>query len=181
MSRVIALGLLASLGASGAGASDHIDRNNVVVFRYYPQQSLALGEEGTVHFSVNVDQQGRLLSCAVTKSSGFSRLDQATCDMLAATATFAPLQNEGGRIAGVRTGTMQWKLPSNMVPAGGVVPAGIDGLKLPDGLVCKRTTAIGSTYLFQKVCMTKREWALAIDEAQRLTTDMQAAKGPLQF
>ena len=46
----------------------------------YPPASRRAGEEGTVQLKVLVDTNGRASNVAVTKSSGFSRLDQAAMD-----------------------------------------------------------------------------------------------------
>src|SRR5215813_8537304 len=45
----------------------------------YPIQSVRLGEQGTVAVQYQIDETGAVVECAVTRSSGLQRLDQAAC------------------------------------------------------------------------------------------------------
>ncbi|HEX8667250.1 MAG TPA: TonB family protein [Allosphingosinicella sp.] len=57
-------------------------------FVQYPAESLRWSEEGAVRYRVRIDGRGRVTECEVTQSSGYSRLDQATCNMLMTNARF---------------------------------------------------------------------------------------------
>lgn len=83
--------------ASPANMEDVVD--------LYPAKSRKLREEGTVHYQVEVNSRGELESCAVTRSSGFSRLDAATCLLLVQRARF---ERKGERYT--YNGTVVWKL-----------------------------------------------------------------------
>jgi TonB family protein len=56
----------------------------------YPKESLANGEQGTVFYHVRIDARGHPTDCEVTQSSGYDRLDMATCSMLMDRAQFTP-------------------------------------------------------------------------------------------
>jgi protein TonB len=66
-------------------------------FDAYPKESLARGEQGVVHYHVLIDTRGRATECSITESSGFSRLDLATCEMLMDRAQFTPTVTDSGR------------------------------------------------------------------------------------
>lgn len=63
----------------------------------YPKESLAAGEQGVVAYHVKIDSRGRATDCEVTGSSGFYRLDMATCAMLMDRAQFTPERDSRGR------------------------------------------------------------------------------------
>ncbi|HWH23044.1 MAG TPA: energy transducer TonB [Allosphingosinicella sp.] len=97
-------------GAANGAASD--DAGEVRIRKAYPPLSIKLREEGTTHYRAQVDGKGRLQSCMITKSSGYARLDEATCDLLIRNGRFKPGMSSDGR--GIRTaidGQMVWKLP----------------------------------------------------------------------
>lgn len=63
----------------------------------YPPASVRAREEGTVRYVVDVGPDGRATGCTVTRSSGFKRLDAATCPiMLKRGIFFAATDNMGG-------------------------------------------------------------------------------------
>jgi TonB family protein len=66
-------------------------------FVAYPRESLANGEQGTVFYHVRINSRGRATDCEVTQSSGYERLDLATCSMLMDRAQFTPGRDERGR------------------------------------------------------------------------------------
>lgn len=77
----------------------------------YPAKSRELKEEGTVHYRVEVNAKGQLESCQVIRSSGFERLDDATCRLMVRAARFDVRKDEKGR--GKRyahEGKVVWKL-----------------------------------------------------------------------
>jgi periplasmic protein TonB len=63
----------------------------------YPPVALLRGEEGTVSFTVEVNEQGRVDSCVVTESSGSEALDQDACDELLHYARFTPAKDAQGK------------------------------------------------------------------------------------
>jgi TonB family protein len=136
----------------------------------YPPESLQRGEQGRVGFQLTFAADGSLTGCAITQSSGFATLDNGTCDMLARSAKIEPARDsDGRRVSAVRTGYIDWKLPSNSVK---IAQAGAPGRKSSaDPLVCKRSSVPGSIIKRIKRCMTKSEWAaqerLVQDEIQR--------------
>jgi TonB family protein len=188
MRALIVFGLLTVSGVAYAGQlptdaaqpSSIIERNKLVIQKFYPRASLRRGEEGDVHFRINVNRDGRLDGCQITKSSGYKALDTATCDMLLKGATATPLiADDGWRTAGVRDGIVPWVLP--------------DGTKRPatpptftsartaaaEKLICRRRTKTGSTYIMEKVCLTARDWRMQEDYAQAALQAMQGPRGPL--
>src|SRR5690349_10279574 len=76
--RISVFVLVAAFAASPGTAATPAE----VMQSNYPRESLALGEQGAVNFSVELDEHARIESCVVTKSSGYARLDAATCDLI---------------------------------------------------------------------------------------------------
>lgn len=76
-----------------------------VAVKDYPEKSRKLGEEGVVHYQVQISPRGELESCAVTRSSGHARLDAATCQLLVRQARF---ERKGERYT--YDGQVVWKL-----------------------------------------------------------------------
>lgn len=67
---------------------------------------------GTAGFEVKVGTNGRALSCAITRSSGYDALDKATCDLVSKRARFEPAKNSQGRtVSGVYANSVRWQLP----------------------------------------------------------------------
>ena len=80
----------------------------------YPPQPLREGIKGVVAISVQVGADGRVQGCAVTKSSGNSQLDDATCRLYARRAHFQPaLDAEGRPVASVHADRIRWELPAD--------------------------------------------------------------------
>lgn len=157
-----------------------VERNKLVVMKAYPSRSLKRGEEGTVAFVVQIDRNGRLDGCQVTSSSGFPALDQATCEMLLAGATATPLRAEDGwRTAGRREGIVEWRLPVDARrPAVAPVPTATGA---GDKIICRRQTKSGSTFMMEKVCLTKADWDRQEAYAREDLMRKQMPTGPLQM
>jgi TonB family protein len=49
----------------------------------YPRDSIRAGEQGTIRVQFRVTETGDVSECNVTNGSGFPRLDQAACDVVA--------------------------------------------------------------------------------------------------
>ena len=86
----------------------------------YPKEALDRKEGGIVQLSVHVDAAGRVDACAVTRSSGSSALDGATCRIISERALFKPARDEAGKAIGVDLEQGFLWQPSKAVP--GEVP-----------------------------------------------------------
>lgn len=71
----------------------------------YPKHSLRLDEEGLVEASYWIETSGRTSRCSIVTSSGFSRLDEATCKAISK-MTFA---NVSKKPLGPFIVPMRWK------------------------------------------------------------------------
>lgn len=101
----------ASAGSSAAEAQDSRQAEANAAFTVYPKESLQKGEEGTVHYKVRIDPRGRPYECEVTQSSGHSRLDLATCNMLMQQARFTPSRDKRGKaVRFVYEGRVVWRI-----------------------------------------------------------------------
>ena len=79
----------------------------------YPPSSVRNDEEGAVRISVRVGTDGRVLSCQVTASSGYSDLDQATCRYYSRRARFTPaLSADGTPVESSYNDRVVWRLPA---------------------------------------------------------------------
>ena len=80
----------------------------------YPPESLKAGEQGTAAFEVDVDATGKVTACRITRSSGFPRLDAATCALMSTQAHFTPKHDRHGNpIAGRYRNRIVWKIPQS--------------------------------------------------------------------
>ncbi|MEO0441628.1 MAG: TonB family protein [Pseudomonadota bacterium] len=78
----------------------------------YPLEALRRGLEGTTHFMISVDPQGKPLGCNILRSSGHSVLDEQACAALTARAAFEPALDKNGRPAfGNWVSAVRWELP----------------------------------------------------------------------
>jgi TonB family protein len=157
-----------------------IERNKLVIQKFYPKSSLRRGEEGEVYFRINVNRDGRLDGCQIIKSSGYEALDTATCDMLLRGATATPLiAADGWRTAGVRDGIVPWVLPDGARRPATPPPLTSTRNAAGEKLICRRQTKTGSLYIMEKICSTAHDWKMQQDYAQAEVQWMQAPKGPL--
>jgi TonB family protein len=95
-------------GATAATAADAPDRQAEAnaAFTEYPKASLDNNEQGIVHYRVKIDRKGVPRECEVTQSSGFQRLDLATCELLMSRARFSRTQ---GRRS-IYDGKVVWRI-----------------------------------------------------------------------
>lgn len=78
----------------------------------YPSISARRGEEGTVGYRLEIGASGRIESCTVTRSSGHSALDRATCRLLPRRGQFSPARdNTGAKVKGTFSAEIVWRLP----------------------------------------------------------------------
>jgi periplasmic protein TonB len=78
----------------------------------YPASALAQRAQGRVKVRLTVGVNGRVVGCAITRSSGFSILDSVTCTLLRRRARFTPAIDSNGQPAvGVVASELIWRLP----------------------------------------------------------------------
>ena len=63
----------------------------------YPASAQSAGAEGTVQATLTIGPDGRIAGCNVTRSSGNSSLDSATCNILRRRAKFTPARDSNGQ------------------------------------------------------------------------------------
>lgn len=174
----------AVLAAAGPALADGYMRksNGDIQFANYPRGALERGEEGVVGIRVRLDKQGRLLSCAVSKSSGFAALDEASCDLLIANARMKPfLSGDGSKIEKEADGQVVWQLPADRAAAlaasGKAAPVPTRSktmlARAGEKTICKTKPTTGSLVQADKVCLTRAEWQRQYLHAQEETQDMR--------
>jgi TonB family protein len=157
-----------------AGAFAAIASESIVQQRY-PAESLARGEQGEVEFSVDLDSQAKILSCVVTKSSGYALLDEATCDVIVIHASFPPAIADGKRVATTRTGRINWTLPERYKDNAKLAPkpAAFTSAELESRrIICRKHQAAGSLVKARTYCLTRAQWDIAESEAQTIVNQM---------
>ena len=159
--------------ASSPSGEDFRSKNGDFIFKHYPPRALAAGEQGAVRFRAEVDRRGNVMSCAVTASSGYERLDQETCDLIVEHATFKPtLDSEGKARAAIHDGIVNWRIPGRAALASKAT----SGRSL-DEVVCKRQTMTGSLVAYSRLCKTRREWAAYTERNQDEWGSLQGRQG----
>ena len=97
------------------------DRNSVVIPATlragsisdddYPSDAKRSGEQGAVTVQLSIDDSGRITACAVSVSSGYQSLDDASCRLVQRRFRFSPARNADGLgIASSLTKTIRWRL-----------------------------------------------------------------------
>lgn len=104
---VFLLSTLILAAPAAATAQDEREAQANAAFVAYPKASLESGEQGVVHYRVKIDGRGRARECEVVRSSGYTRLDMATCDILMSKAQFTP---SGERKRSEFEGRVHWRL-----------------------------------------------------------------------
>lgn len=153
-------------------------RNGEIQRAYYPRDALRRGEEGVVGISVVTDKQGRMRECSVSKSSGFSSLDSATCDFLIEHVAIQSYLSPGGDGGSMRRqeGQIIWKLPAGYTPRAGTRIASAPAAAVANSAIAKKICRVqvktGSLIASQRICLTKGEWQQQYILAQDQTKDM---------
>ncbi len=170
--------MLATVIALAAATSPIIQRNRFVVDKSYPAESALRGEQGNVVFRIRTNRKGQVDGCQVIESSGYRRLDEATCDMILRGATAKPLQDANGwRVAGTRDADVEWRLPVQF--AMGSTPAFDTQPGRPGTAInCHRQLRGASIIIEQKTCVTDRLWNQQIAYAQAEAMAYQRPGGP---
>ena len=132
-------------------------KNGEFLWKYYPPGAMKRGEQGRVGFKLTIDPTGTVSTCDVTESSGFSALDQETCDIMGLYARVEPVRNSDGRaIRAQQPGFIVWKLPPG---AAQFATASVKKtMPKPDKLICRKDTVTGSLIATVRQCMTRVEW-----------------------
>ncbi|MCR2834048.1 energy transducer TonB [Parerythrobacter lacustris] len=102
-------------------------RNNPggwIISADYPKIAMLLDEEGNTDFRLTISKEGRVSGCRITRSSGFSRLDELTCRWITRRARFDPAQRRGEPVEGSYSGRVRW-----LVDSGGMLRASQFGWK----------------------------------------------------
>jgi protein TonB len=178
MARSVFLSALLIVAASPALAGSSTDkaaldaRNGEVVFSQYPARALAAGEQGSVVFNVTLDRDGYATACQVTRSSGYSRLDAETCQLILSRAEFKGIKGPDGRKRGtVAQGIVNWRLPSG-VAASTATP--MKAAAKPEKKICRRRVKTGSLADYERLCATQADWDRM---AQRTKEEWGAVQG----
>jgi TonB family protein len=78
----------------------------------YPPAALRANRTGMSGFRLNIDTAGHVVGCTITSSSGSADLDQLTCQLLTARASFVPAIGRDGRAtAGTYSSAVRWQIP----------------------------------------------------------------------
>lgn len=77
----------------------------------YPKGSLRRDEEGIVYYRLRISAKGRVARCTIVQSSGYERLDKATCGLVTERARFVPARGPDQRpVAGGLVGRAIWRI-----------------------------------------------------------------------
>lgn len=76
----------------------------------FPDASRRAEESGVTRVSYTVDPEGKVSACNVTQSSGFPRLDDATCKIIMRRFRFNPATRDGKPVAENKTQPVRWQL-----------------------------------------------------------------------
>jgi protein TonB len=78
----------------------------------YPASAQAAGAEGTAQATLTIGADGRVVGCNLTRSTGNSALDSATCNILRRRAKFTPARDSNGNATTdtVTTPPIVWRL-----------------------------------------------------------------------
>ena len=78
----------------------------------YPASATAANAEGTAQAELTIGTDGRVVSCNITRSTGNSALDSATCNVLRRRAKFTPARDSNGNATTdtIQTPPITWRL-----------------------------------------------------------------------
>lgn len=151
--------------------------NGEFLLKHYPRRALDAGEQGLVRFRIVLDGKGEMTSCDVTKSSGYRRLDQETCELIQRYARFKPVVNPEGRaVAATRNGFVNWRLPAGALPMAKPRPDSLAG-GATEKMICRRGVRTGSLVATDRRCMRDADWTRMSGEARGRMRDVQGHKG----
>lgn len=94
-----------------AGPEERMPASRYVSPLDYPAE--AAGAEGSVGFTLTIDPSGRVIGCAIARSSGSPALDAATCGIMQRRARYTPARDSNGNpVAGTIEQSIEWKGPA---------------------------------------------------------------------
>ena len=83
----------------------------------YPAIAMRQGHMGQVIYKVLVSAVGTATKCSVTKSSGWSELDEATCSVVLRRARFSPaIDKDGKAVDSQYSSSITWRIPRDLDP-----------------------------------------------------------------
>jgi protein TonB len=85
-------------------------RGNALSEDDYPSASRRAEEEGVTRVRYVIGTDGRVSSCEVVQSSGFPRLDDATCQIIQRRFRFNPATRDGQPVTETKTQPVRWQL-----------------------------------------------------------------------
>lgn len=85
-------------------------RGNVFSDDDFPDASRRAEESGVTRVSYTVGTDGKVAACTVTQSSGFPRLDDATCKIIIRRFRFNPATRDGQPVTENKTQPVRWQL-----------------------------------------------------------------------
>jgi protein TonB len=88
-------------------------RGNVFSDDDYPSVSRRAEEEGVTRASYVVGVDGRVSQCEIVQSSGFKRLDDATCSIIQRRFRFNPATLNGQPVQERKTMPVRWRITGN--------------------------------------------------------------------
>ncbi len=95
------------------GAKPANDASRWVIDSDYRSAWIRRGYSGKASFSLEVSASGRVTNCSITRSTGHSALDTATCSLITERARFDPaMDSSGAPTAGIYTSAINWQLPN---------------------------------------------------------------------
>ena len=139
-------------------------QNFEVLMKHYPARALANREQGAVGFKLTLDHAGDPKSCTITQSSGFSLLDQETCDLLLIYTRFQPESGISYSAVITRDGTITWVLPNAPAYVAAPVSQVVAATDPLDKVVCKKALRTGSLAGYERTCRSLRDWDIAAEQ-----------------
>ena len=93
-------------------ASPRNDRSRWVTDQDYRSIWVRRELTGTARFTVGVGTNGKVTDCTITRSSGHTALDEATCKLVTRRARFNPAKDTSGEVTqGSYSSLIRWVLP----------------------------------------------------------------------
>lgn len=108
------IGLVVALAAHAAPARPTADLSTLFTSDDYPAEALRDGSQGSVTVRLDIGKEGRVASCLVTKTSGFSLLDGRTCAVIMERAQLLPARGKLARTSSGTTTTINWIIPEGL-------------------------------------------------------------------
>ena len=109
---MIGLAIAAMAAAAVDGPIPKGNLKALIVPDDYPASLVGKPAPGPVSVLLTVGPNGRVVRCAILRSSGAAALDSATCRLMLSRARFAPAHDaRGGTTEGGMAATIAWPRP----------------------------------------------------------------------